>query len=276
MDRAGQCRQLAEDGYTVLPHILSPEMLEQARRVSNELLAAQDEEHFDQQRSTGSMISVAAHPWFAELVAWAPALQALRELGIAETRFTSGYVISKPPQSPPLFWHQDWAGWDDPGSYTEPTLQVFLMYYLVDTTPDNGCLRVLRGSHRRRHAMHDLVPEAHTEALHRATDPSHPAFQPIEEDTAVPVAAGDLVVGDARLLHGAHANNSDRRRTVLTLWFHRWDRYSEPLKAHMTGTQSTVGQWPADAQARIESLIPDYAGDAEPIAWNRVPGPAFR
>ena len=74
MDRAGKCRQLAEDGYTRLPNILSPEMVVQARRVSDELLAAQDEEHFDRQRSTGSMIGVQAHPWFAELVAWPPAL----------------------------------------------------------------------------------------------------------------------------------------------------------------------------------------------------------
>lgn len=276
MDRAGQRLQLAEDGYTLLPNILSSEMLERARQVSNEVLEAQDRDHFERQRSTGSLIGVQTHPWFAELVAWTPALQALEDLGFADPRFTSGFVISKPPHSPPLFWHQDWYGWNEPCSYTEPTLQVFLMYYLVDTTPDNGCLRVLRGSHRRRHEMHDLVPEAHTETLHRATDPDHPAFHPIPEDTAVPVRAGDLVVGDARLLHGAYANNSDHRRTVLTLWFHRWDRYSEPLRAHMASEGNMVSQWPPEAQARIEGLIPDYTGDAEPIVRNRVPGPDFR
>ena len=29
------------------------------------------------------------------------------------------------------------------------------MYYLVDTTPENGCLRVLAGSHLKRHPVHD-------------------------------------------------------------------------------------------------------------------------
>ncbi len=124
--------------------------------------------------------------------------------------------------------------------------------------------------------MHDLVPEAHTETLRRATDPDHPAFHPIPEDTAVPVTAGDLVVGDARLLHGAYANNLDHRRTVLTLWFHHWERYPEPLRAHMASEGNMVGQWPPEAQARIEGLIPDYTGDAEPIVRNRVPGPDFR
>ena len=275
MNRAEQSRQLAEDGYTLLPNILSPDMLERAQQVSNQVLAAQDREHFERQQSTGSLISVHAHPWFAELVAWAPALQALRNLGFTDARFTSGFVISKPPHSPPLFWHQDWYGWNEPCSYSEPTLQVFLMYYLVNTTPENGCLRVLKGSHRHRHEMHDLVPEAHTEALQRATDPDHPAFHPIPEDTAVPVNAGDLVVGDARLLHGAYANNSEHRRTVLTLWFHRWECYSEPIRAFLAGEGNMVDQWPQEAQHRIESLIPKYKGNAEPMIRSRVPGPEF-
>ena len=33
------------------------------------------------------------------------------------------------------------------------------------------------------------------------------------------VRAGDLIIGDARMLHAAHANTSDARRTVITLWF---------------------------------------------------------
>jgi ectoine hydroxylase-related dioxygenase (phytanoyl-CoA dioxygenase family) len=38
----------------------------------------------------------------------------------------------------------------------------------------------------------------------------------------VEVKAGDLVLGDARLLHAAHANNSDRRRTLITMWWVVW------------------------------------------------------
>ena len=31
--------------------------------------------------------------------------------------FSAGFVVSKPPRSPPTFWHQDWWAWDDPASY---------------------------------------------------------------------------------------------------------------------------------------------------------------
>lgn len=276
MDVQGKRRALEVDGFCVIPGVLTRAMLDRTRGIVTEVLEAQSADHFEAQRSTGSMISVRTHSFFADLVTWEPALAALRALGIAEPRFTSGYVISKPPHSPPLFWHQDWGLWDDPLSYTEPTVQLFLMYYLVDTTPHNGCLRVLRGSHRRRHPMHDLVPTAHTDALRRATDPTHPAFQPIPEDQAVPVTAGDLVIGDARLLHGAFANDSDAWRTVITLWYHPFERYSARVQAYMAQSMSDYDQWSPDAQRKLRSLVPVYEGDQAPWPWNRVPGPELR
>ncbi len=273
MEAESKRQELERDGYTVIPHVLSATMLAQARAVTTQLLEAQSPEYFAQQRSPGSMIPVFAHPWFADLVVWPPALEILQAMGMAVPRFTSGYVISKPPHSPPLFWHQDWGGWDDPLSYTAPTVQVFLMYYLVDTSPHNGCLRVLKRSHRARHPMHDAVPEAHTDVLRRATDPAHPAFQPIPEDVAVPVQAGDLVIGDSRLLHGAFANASEDWRTVITLWYHPFERYSEPLQAYMAQTMNQIGDWPVSAQDKVAALIPHYEGTQPPIRWNRIPGP---
>lgn len=268
--------QLEEEGFATIPNVLSAEMLQKARESTTHLIAAQAKGHFATHKSTGSMISVFDDPFFADLVAWPPALKILTDLGIADPKFTSGYVISKPPHSPPLFWHQDWGGWDDSLSYTEPTLQIFLMYYLVDTSPANGCLRVLKGSHRHRHAMHEAVPQAHTEEISKATDPSHPAFQPIPEDKAVPVRAGDLVIGDSRLLHGAYANDSDEWRTVVTLWFHPYERYSEPLKAYMANSMNGTHSWPISAQVKVAKLIPEYTGQAKPIDWNRRPGPNLK
>ena len=122
--------QLLSDGYCVLEQILSPEMLDRVRVASDDLIAAQPAEHF--YKSTGSMISVYDDPFFAELVAYQPALDALDFLGCPDSRWTSGFVISKPGHSPPLFWHQDWWAWNDPVSYTDLPLQLFLMYYLVD------------------------------------------------------------------------------------------------------------------------------------------------
>ena len=269
--------KLLRDGYCVLEQILSPEMLERVRVASDDLIAAQPAEHFDRYKSTGSMISVYDDPFFAELVAYQPALDALDSLGFPDSRWTSGFVISKPGHSPPLFWHQDWWAWNDPVSYTDLPLQLFLMYYLVDTSIENGCLRVIAGSHRKRHPIHDAVHTTHSEELGRAADPSNPAYQPMPEDMAVPVRAGDLVIGDARLLHGSFPNRTEERRTVITLWYHpNFEISSPPIQSSVSREQTHVSSWPPQAQKLVQKLVPTYEGDAEPLEWKRVPGPELK
>ena len=249
--------QLLRDGYCVLEQILSPEMLERVRVASDDLIAAQPDEHFDRYKSTGSMISVYDDPFFTELVAYQPALDALDSLGLPDSRWTSGFVISKPAHSPPLFWHQDWWAWNDPVSYTDLPLQLFLMYYLVDTSIENGCLRVIEGSHRKRHPIHDAVHTTHSEELGRASDPTNPAYQPMPEDKAVPVRAGDLVIGDARLLHGSFPNRTGERRTVITLWYHpNFDISPPPIQSSVSREQTHVSSWPLQAQKLVQKLVP--------------------
>jgi hypothetical protein len=271
----GKFEQLITDGFCLAENVLDPDMLSRLQQTTNQLLDAQSDEKYDEQRSTGSMVDVGSHPIFAELVAYPPARTVLEALGFLRPKWMSGYVISKPPESPALFWHQDWWGWNDPSSYTPLPQQLFLMYYLVDTTPRNGCLRLLRGSHLNRHRMHDEVPNAHTDELRRVTDPDHPAYQSIPEEVDVPVKAGDLVIGDSRLLHSAHANKSDLRRTVITLWyFPYFDLLSAGLRAAIARPREFDG-WDKEAKARTADFIPIYEGTAEPVAWNREPSAAL-
>jgi len=41
--------------------------------------------------------------------------------------------------------HRDGRFWNDPASSTPAAMQVFLMFYLTDTSRENGCLRVVPG-----------------------------------------------------------------------------------------------------------------------------------
>jgi hypothetical protein len=282
---------LREDGVTVVPDVLDRAMLERTRVRASALLAELPAEHRAERRAAGSLVHVAADPFFAELIAWRPALAALERLGLPGARFSSGYLISKPPGGPPLFWHQDWWGWDDPASYQPEPLQVFLMYYLADTDRARGCLRAIPGSHRRRHPLHDILPAAHEGELSRATDLGHPAFATAAGEVALPVAAGDLVVGDARLLHAAHANGGAAERPLITLWYHpRFAQQPPAIRARVArilrregvdtdpGGRAAVASfpesWPAAARARIAPLLATDDGDAVPQPWNRAPDPA--
>ena len=97
----------------------------------------------------------------------------------------------------------------------------------------------------------------------------------VDEAIDVPVKAGDLVVGDSRLLHSAHGNDSDERRTVITLWyFPEFDHLPDSIRAYIV--DSRIDAWPGDVRDRMADLLPRYEGGAEPIEWNRVPGAGLR
>lgn len=265
--------KLIQDGFCVIKNVLQNDMLTRLRLITSELLSQQTEDERAAHRSSGSMISVYSHSIFSELVVYPRVLQTLEALGFLRPKWSSGYVISKPPKSPPLFWHQDWWGWNDPCSYTPLPQQLFLMYYMIDTTPYNGCLRVIKGSHINRHELHDLLPAAHGAELQRVEDIKHPAFKTYPDELDIPVKAGDLVIGDSRLLHASHSNQSEEDRTVITLWYHPYfDLLPSEMRAHI-GRLRQSNFWKDEDWERISELTPVYKGDIEPIKWNRSPGP---
>lgn len=208
--------RLVEDGFVTVPDILTGADLTRWRAVAERLLAARGDKHASIFKAQGSMIRTIADPEFADLVAHPATLAVLAAMGWAPTH-TDGYLISKPPGGVRLFWHYDWFAWDDPVSYANQPGQIFAMYYLQDTRPENGCLRVIPGSHRRPNALHRLLGEPHGAALTAAENMAAPEFSTRPDEVDVVVQAGDLVLGDARLLHAAHANSSAERRSLITL-----------------------------------------------------------
>ena len=248
--------------------ILADPLLTDLRTATDVMCEADPPERRARHRAQGSMHSAMRDPILADLIAWRPALECLASIGFDQPTFTDGYVISKPPHSPRLFWHYDWFAWLDPSAYEPQPPQVFLMYYLTDTSRENGCLRVVPGSHLEHNALHDLLDNPHSEALSRADDMSLPAFSFRPDEVDVPVKAGDLVIGDARMLHAAPANQSDERRTVITLWFQpAFATLPEKVKAQMLKKTHPIPEnWPEAAARKVRALHPVYDGTAEPYA----------
>ena len=277
--------RFARDGFFLFEDVLDPHMLDRLRRFSDDVLARQAPEHFEENRTTGSMVLIdwamaCRHPVMAELIAHPNALAALRTLGFDEPKFGHGRIISKSAHSPPLFWHEDGRFWNDPVSYTTQPIQCFLMYYLTETTPQNGCLRVIPGSHLNRHWLHDRISPRHTDELRKFENPDDPGFSRVDEEVDVPVKAGDLVMGYGSLLHASHANRSDLRRTVLTMWYYP-DFVSLPegtraTVASLEGDNEDAASSSADIQAMMEPLKIVYEGEAEPIETEWTPGEALR
>ena len=56
------------------------------------------------------------------------------------------------------------------------------------------------GSHLRRHALHDLLPNAHETEIQSLNDLDSPVFANHPDAIDVPMAAGDLIIGGAQAL----------------------------------------------------------------------------
>jgi len=239
-------------------------------------VAQMSEREKRERRLQGSLIDTMAHPALSEIIAWPAALDALRAMGFPNPKFFIGFIISKPPETaPPLYWHQDGFTWDEPLSYTDTPIQLFLMYYLVDTTPHNGCLRVIPGSHRKRHELHKIPPPDREET--KNAQEGQPALAPHPDEVDVCVRAGDLVIGDHRLLHSAHANRSTERRTCLTLWFcPLYDQLPEQFQAIYGPRRKKPAHWPDEDWARLAPLYAHYQGKVAPANCNRLPGPQLK
>ena len=273
--------QFARDGFYVFENILDSVLVDRLQRFSDDVLSEQELEHFEMHRTTGSMVMIDwtmayQYPVMAELIAHPGALAALKQLGFDEPKFGHGRIISKPPHSPPLFWHEDGRFWDDPVSYTTQPIQCFLMYYLTDTMPQNGCLRVVPGSHLKRHSLHDRISPSHTDDLRTFANPDDPGFSRVADEIDVPVKAGDLVMGYGNLLHASHANQTDQRRTVLTMWYYP-DFVALPERTQATialaeGNNSDTVSSGKEMQTLMEPLRIAYDGEAEPIEIQWIPG----
>ncbi len=265
-------KQFQREGYCVLENIASEAILERTRACVRKAVATQDLEKLARARSPGTLIDSGPYPELAGIIGNPTALLALDKLGITNCKFWKAVIISKPPGGPRLYWHQDCMMWQDPRSYSDRPPMIFLMYYMEDTTRENGCLRVLPGIHRRRHVLHDMGV-AHTPDINSIENPNDPRFHDYSNEEDVPMRAGDLVIGDARMFHATHANKSDQQRTVITIWFHPW------FDDLLPGTQSWVHEechrrhddWPEAQLKEIAPVIPHYAGNEEPMKYNRVP-----
>jgi len=214
--------QLIEDGYCVIDNILTQEFLDELRQESDRML--DNVEHPPNWKYQGSDLHVSGRdePVIDRLINWKPARDALEALGLGDFTSHGGFIIlSKPPGGPPLYWHQDWMGWNDPISCAPWPQYLFLSYYLVDTTIENGCFQVIPGTHLKRIPLHDHLVSAHAQGGYYVPEDDPHMFCGHPDSVDFPVKSGSLVIAEGRVLHAARGNQSDRRRTLLLGWHSR-------------------------------------------------------
>nr|DAC82011.1 TPA_exp: dioxygenase [uncultured Gammaproteobacteria bacterium] len=214
-------KELEDNGYTILRSFLPASFVEEVTGLCNGVIDGLGQEHWELFRSQGSRPDIGDIPAFANIIAHDSIKSVFQRLNFDfdEAAYNSGAIFARPPGGPPLFWHQDWWGWNDPISYRSGIPQVNVMIYQNTTSPKNGCLRVIPGSHKRGHPIHDIEVEYDVD-LCKVVDPDHPIYGSWRDEVPVCVDVGDVVVSDTRLLHSAYPNQSRSRRVMLSLSYH--------------------------------------------------------
>jgi hypothetical protein len=120
------------------------------------------------------------------------------------------HVFAKPAEAGRAVpWHQDGQYWD----FIRPLEAVTAWIAIDESTRDNGCLRVIPGSHRAGPLDHRISDDPSL-ALAREL----PGF----DGTAardVELAPGQISFHHAMLVHGSNANTSARRRRGYAIRF---------------------------------------------------------
>ncbi|MBW3624288.1 MAG: phytanoyl-CoA dioxygenase family protein [Armatimonadetes bacterium] len=266
-----QVRSFVENGFLAVPDLVTPDEIEELRRDAVKLarggypcetLQPLPETLSDQETLESILCIHQPHyisPVIEKYVKHPKICGVLSQITAAHLPFWDGSVkcmqsmlFVKPPQFQGQAWHQD--------EIYIPTRDRSLIGAWIamdDATVENGCLRVIPGSHR----MGYLYPQR----THDNPDEFDFAGESygFEESGEVPVEvkAGTVVFFNGYLLHRSFKNRSSVfRRVLVNHYCNAWSRLPWSLKE---------GETPATADRR--DVIP-VAG-VDPYAWKGYDNP---
>jgi phytanoyl-CoA hydroxylase len=200
-----------EQGFSIIRNAVPPDLLEETKAHVAWLTERYPDlrpEHFH-------------HPLIRNDAFWVRLVSDPRLVDIAEfflgpdiACFTAHYICKPPFDGQPVLWHQDGAYWK-----LDPMHALTVWVAVDECTRENGCLRVIPGSHR----LPLYQPT-------RKTDSPNMLFSSSEEDLVrewseragivdVELNPGDVEIHHPNILHCSEPNTSPRRRCGLDIGY---------------------------------------------------------
>ena len=203
-----------ERGYVIPSYSLPPEQLARLRATLGRLISANPDvrpeklvsahiegDNGEGVRGSAEFLELARDPEIVEMVS-----QILGE----DVILWGCQVFCKPGgdgfETP---WHQDGHYWP-----IRPLANCTVWVAVDDSTPENGCLRVIPGSHRDRQTHPHLMEDREDLVLSQRTDDA--AFD-VTQAADVVLKAGQMSMHDIFMIHGANANRSPHRRAGVAI-----------------------------------------------------------
>lgn len=189
------------DGILFPLRVLRDDEAARYRALVEEVVANDAEGHLRPHLKYDWALELSTHP---AVVAAATAL-------LGETAIWGSMVLRKEPHS------RDFVSWHQDGAYREfaPGDCVTAWIALADSRPENGCMQVVRGSHRSRLPHHDQPEPDNMIRLGK-----HVEFDignaPV---TDVVLRAGEMSLHHNDVIHGSQPNVADQPRIGFIVRF---------------------------------------------------------
>lgn len=224
-----QIESYDRDGFLCPLRVLSPEDLSRFQAGFAELEAALGPEV----RRMGQPHLF--FPWAFDLATHPRVLDAVESL-LGPTILVSGtLILCKPPGDPGyVAWHQDsvYSGW-----HLTPTTSAWIA--LSPSFKENGCMRVIPGSHHDGLRQHD---EGHhgDNMLQRGEEVRVDVDESMAHDLAL--QPGEMSLHGSNIIHGSGQNLSDTKRIGFII------RYVTPAHRQLRGGAMLLARGETDAE----------------------------
>ena len=244
-------QQFEQCGYVLFPDVLDADLIAEA----GNHIAWLQRKHPDLRPEQLGHTLMTRDAFWVRLVSDDRLLDIAQKFIGPDIALFASHYISKPPfDGQPVLWHQDGSYWP-----LDPMEVVTLWLAVDDSMPENGCMRVIPGTH--------LAP---LQEMKRRTDVANVLSSGMDDDQVddsravdFVLKAGGVSVHHPNIIHGSNANHSPRRRCGLTI------RYIPTTTRILLGERKDV-----TAEQRFPSAFL-LRGEAVPGINDYNPRPAY-
>ena len=161
-------------------------------------------------------------------------------LGSDEVCHFHSKVMQKQPKVGGAWeWHQDYGYWYKNG-FLFPEAMISVMLALTDANKENGCLQVLKGTHKMQRFEHNFIGEQ------QGADPDFvKEAEKVSELVYCELEAGDVLFFHPNILHRSAANLSDHPRWSVISAYNL--SYNIPFREKHTSCITPVEMVPDEA-----------------------------
>ena len=227
------CKQ---NGFHIVPDKLPTDLIKRLCKITDKLLNSMEEPIIWERKGCRSpenirrlskilsrdsvFLEVATHPLILD------ALEGILGPNIELLTNKHNHLMVRPPKSYAVPWHS--------GEKTYNPVLFTALIYLEDSTIENGCIRIVPGSHQR--------PVDNVRSSSRTCFSSNQFYF---KALPVPMPRGGILLFDDRLYHGADINHSQSSRRSMTIAYRTHDAHNvikdDPEKILVRGERIYTG-----------------------------------